>query len=524
MLRRFFFNLMLLGLVSTSFRVEAQDVPLLPSKYGDLDQSGTIVVTDVQCMILLNLWAIANEPNVPPPACLKSSPCLADINCDATFNVLDVSIILRLALKMPMSAENDTNGNAIHDACELVYDSNNKQVIDPVTQLPLLQIPEYYYKDECTPDPTLYRGVCGENGNWICSNKVGDFSGTAGGAGRLRIQYECVAAIHPMELTEVCDGIDNNCNGEVDEGFGLLTCGDGICAQSQPECDQGIFFTQAQCLPNSHLQVPEICNNQIDDDCDGIKDEGCQCPTDDPDFEKSGNPCFDGLGICRGQGKYTCYDNTITCNAQALEVAVPETCNNLDDDCNGTTDEGFNLGQECDSDDSDLCPHGILVCADDGNVICQESIHVSEKCHDSLDNDCDGAIDEDCLDNKPDILPIEEPPKDPKPPAQPPGQAPGSEAPINNFPQEQPGANSGSTSGSKPNSGNTSENKPSTFGGYKATGAALGCQLRMNQNINSPAWLLPLIFFIVPFVSFQLLYRNQKNECPSPVDPDVSQE
>lgn len=74
--------------------------------------------------------------------------------------------------------------------------------------------------------------------------------------------------------TEICDYIDNNCDGNTDEDFPDLgeTCGIGACA--------GIFIcnlvgTDTECNGNS--PATEVCDNNIDDDCDGISD------CDDPD-------------------------------------------------------------------------------------------------------------------------------------------------------------------------------------------------------------------------------------------------
>ena len=64
---------------------------------------------------------------------------------------------------------------------------------------------------------------------------------------------------------EVCDGIDNNCNGVVDDGLPLSTCGVGACARTGSTC------MASSCTPGS--PSAEVCNG-VDDDCDGTLDDG----------------------------------------------------------------------------------------------------------------------------------------------------------------------------------------------------------------------------------------------------------
>jgi hypothetical protein len=82
----------------------------------------------------------------------------------------------------------------------------------------------------------------------------------------------------PCTTAEICDGIDNNCNGLVDDGIASLSCGVGACRRTVSAC---VHATSQTCTPGS--PSAEICNG-VDDDCDGMTDEACMgtitCPAD----------------------------------------------------------------------------------------------------------------------------------------------------------------------------------------------------------------------------------------------------
>jgi peptidoglycan/xylan/chitin deacetylase (PgdA/CDA1 family) len=80
--------------------------------------------------------------------------------------------------------------------------------------------------------------------------------------------------IHPGAADSTCNGIDDNCNGLVDESFSptATNCGIGQCSSSGfLQCISGIQINS--CTPKP--PIAEICNNSIDDNCNGQKDEGC---------------------------------------------------------------------------------------------------------------------------------------------------------------------------------------------------------------------------------------------------------
>jgi len=79
----------------------------------------------------------------------------------------------------------------------------------------------------------------------------------------------CEAQVTPVAEV-LCNGLDDDCDGDVDEGD-VLRCGMGACARTAPACTDG---RSSQCLPGA--PAPERCDG-IDEDCDGVGDD------DDPD-------------------------------------------------------------------------------------------------------------------------------------------------------------------------------------------------------------------------------------------------
>jgi hypothetical protein len=238
---------------------------------------------------------------------------------------------------------------------------------------------------------TCYGGPTGTAGKGLCKTGT-PACGTNG-------ELSCVGEVRPT--AETCNGKDDNCDGQLDEGFNLQTDRNN-CGTCGNVCPTGFA-----CFSGSCQKVLEVCNDTIDNDVDNSLD----CADSDCDGQscsRGSDPANACTCVAGKPKEMLCGDGSDNDRDFAMD------CIDLDcdgKDCNPTLGGCICVGQAktetaC-TDTKDNDGDGNSDCADDncagkecnatvGGCVCAGGKATENVCNDTTDNDNDGQLN--CLD------------------------------------------------------------------------------------------------------------------------------
>ncbi|MFP2903469.1 MopE-related protein [Pyxidicoccus sp. 3LFB2] len=217
---------------------------------------------------------------------------------------------------------------------------------------------------------------------------------------------------------ELCDGLDNNCAGGVDDG---LPQGDFYLDGDRDGVGAGVVVRACLAPPNHVVAsgdcddtdsarrpgAAETCDDK-DNDCDGSSDEGLPVSTYFRDADGDGfGRAAESRQKCNQPEGYVAATGDCDDGVSAVNPNASETCNDVDDNCRNGTDEGFNKTWHRDADGDGfgaqanpmlgctqpmghVAPTATFDCNDGESAV---RPNATELCND-IDDNCTGGVDE----------------------------------------------------------------------------------------------------------------------------------
>ena len=195
---------------------------------------------------------------------------------------------------------------------------------------------------------------------------------------------ECMGATIPTD--ETCNGADDDCDDNVDESL-TRSCGTdvGACSTGIETCSSGAWGS----CSGGVMPGDEVCEGSVDEDCDGNVDNGCDC------VDGTTRNCGTDMGEC-SFGTETCSGGSWGSCSGGTDPGT-EVCDAArnDEDCDGSSNEGC----ACDEGETRSCSSGSCTGTETCDLAgswgsCVVSGGTMETCN-GLDDDCDGTIDDD---------------------------------------------------------------------------------------------------------------------------------
>lgn len=242
---------------------------------------------------------------------------------------------------------------------------------------------------KCVDVPGGAKACCKDTGAEVCGD---------------RQDNDCDGLVDGQDSwpAEACNVEDDDCDGQVDEGFDVrsdpFNC--GRCANACPPANA--------CVDSACVLAGEAnCNDGLDDDLNGVADcadvscnlalcgQGCQCQalkkaeknctdTNDNDGDSMADCADDN---CAGAG---CGDGGCAClGNKKTETACADQSDN-DDDAQADCADNDCDGKLCEGSGTRRCAGGSCLC-NGGPPVTENPM--SGRCHDRVDNDCDGETD-----------------------------------------------------------------------------------------------------------------------------------